>query len=76
MNNEKVEKLKKLRSKYILNDPEVQLAIDVLKRKGVTLEDIEKAYEYLSDQYFQDGRPLSKKQVDQVLDAVWKTFPF
>ena len=75
MEKEVVEKLKKIRSKHILNDPEVQLAIDVLKRKGVSLRDIEKAYEYLNDQYFQDGRPLSRKQIDQVLDVVWKEVP-
>ena len=75
MEKEVVEKLKKIRSKHILNDPEVQLAIEVLKRKGLSLQDIEKVYNYLDDQYFQDGRPLSQKQIDQVLDVVWKTIP-
>jgi len=75
MEKEVVEKLKEIRSKHILNDPEVQLAIEVLKRKGISLQDIEKAYEYLNDQYFQDGRPLSRKQIDQVLDVVWKEVP-
>ena len=75
MEKEVVEKLKGIRSKHILNDPEVQLAIEVLKRKGISLQDIEKAYEYLNDQYFQDGRPLSRKQIDQVLDVVWEEVP-
>lgn len=47
MDEKTVEKLKEIRSKHILNDPEVQLAINVLKRKGVTLDDIEKAYVYV-----------------------------
>jgi len=76
MDKKTAEKLQKIRSKYILKDPEVQLAINILKQRGVSLDDIEKAYEYLNEQYFQDGRPLSKKQIDQVLDKVWKTFPF
>ena len=75
MEKEVVEKLKEIRFKHILNDPEVQLAIEVLKRKGISLQDIEKAYNYLNDQYFQDGRPLSRKQIDQVLDVVWKEIP-
>jgi len=47
MEKEVVEKLKEIRFKHILNDPEVQLAIEVLKRKGLSLLDIEKAYVYM-----------------------------
>lgn len=72
MKKDFAEKLKELRSKHLLNDPEIQLAIEVLKRKGVTLQDIEKAYHFLNEQYFQDGRPLSRKQIDQVLDVMCK----
>lgn len=47
MEKEIVKKLKEIRSKHILNDPEVQLAIEVLKRKGLSLLDIEKVYVYM-----------------------------
>ena len=47
MNKNTVERLKEIRSKNVLNDPEVQLAIEVLKRKGLSLLDIEKAYVYM-----------------------------
>lgn len=70
MRKEVVEKLKELRSKHLLDDPEVRLA--VLKRKGVTLPDrgidvdeLEILIGYIN---------LFSDYLQEITDLVWKIY--
>lgn len=66
------EKLKEIRSKHLLNDPEVKLAIEVLRRKGVTLQGGEIDVDEL--EILMGYIKLFSDCLQEMADLVWKIY--